>query len=149
MLLESKSSADAAKKLGISRTVTDRVVKEYNFDTQIFVKNLIDATFVDRTGLAKNRDTNVRNVILNHNLIPYVCSVPECGQGPEYLGKPLTLDLEHKDGNPQNNKLDNLTFLCKYCHSQTDTYGNKRGGKVNHVNIRVDENGNNSTPNIV
>jgi hypothetical protein len=36
--------------------------------------------------------------------------------------KPIALELEHIDGDHQNNKIDNLTLLCPNCHSQTSTY---------------------------
>jgi 5-methylcytosine-specific restriction endonuclease McrA len=49
----------------------------------------------------------------------------ECGIGDTYNGKPITLQLEHKDGDCSNNKLENLSLLCPNCHSQTPTYGNK------------------------
>lgn len=39
--------------------------------------------------------------------------------------KPITLELEHKDGNNQNNSRDNLECLCPNCHSQTDTWRGK------------------------
>ena len=38
------------------------------------------------------------------------------------MGKPIVLQLHHKDGNNQNNSLDNLMILCPNCHSQTDNY---------------------------
>ena len=141
MLSLSTSSADAAKRLGVSRAVTDRVVAEYDFDESVFIENKKKIILTDRTGLSKNRDTNLRNFILNNELIEYVCSVPECGQGPTWMGKKLTLDLEHINGNPQDNRLENLTFLCKNCHSQTSTYGNKRGGKVEHETVRISDHG--------
>jgi hypothetical protein len=40
-------------------------------------------------------------------------------------GKPITLELEHKDGNHHNNERDNLECLCPNCHSQTDTWRGK------------------------
>lgn len=39
--------------------------------------------------------------------------------------KPLTLELEHKDGNHNNNERDNLECICPNCHSQTDTWRGK------------------------
>jgi 5-methylcytosine-specific restriction endonuclease McrA len=39
-----------------------------------------------------------------------------------WLGKPIALELHHKDGNRQNHLLNNLQLLCPNCHSQTDTY---------------------------
>ena len=43
----------------------------------------------------------------------------------EWNGKPLTLELEHKDGNNQNNIRENLEAICPNCHSQTDTWRGK------------------------
>ncbi len=42
-----------------------------------------------------------------------------------WLGKNLSLHLDHIDGNNSNNDLKNLRFLCPNCHSQTDTYCGK------------------------
>lgn len=51
----------------------------------------------------------------------------ECGIS-SWNNKPLTLDLEHKDGNSDNNLEDNLCCLCPNCHSQTPTYKAKNKG---------------------
>jgi hypothetical protein len=40
----------------------------------------------------------------------------------EWMGKSLTLELEHKDGNHYNNERSNLEMICPNCHSQTDTW---------------------------
>jgi hypothetical protein len=46
----------------------------------------------------------------------------ECGIGLEYNGKPLTLTVDHIDGDSDNNFPSNLRLLCPNCHSQTDTF---------------------------
>lgn len=43
----------------------------------------------------------------------------------EWLGKPIPLELEHKDGNKQNCCFSNLTLLCPNCHAITPTYRGK------------------------
>lgn len=48
-----------------------------------------------------------------------------CDIGNEYNNKPLTLQLDHINGNSDDNSLTNLQILCTNCHSQTDTYGSK------------------------
>lgn len=54
----------------------------------------------------------------------------ECGIGSEWNGKALTLQLDHIDGNSENNALENLRLLCPNCHTQTPTYGSKKLKKV-------------------
>ena len=44
-------------------------------------------------------------------------------------GKPLTLQLHHINGNNRDNRLENLTFLCPNCHSQTDNFSGKNTEK--------------------
>lgn len=49
-------------------------------------------------------------------------------------GNPITLELEHKDGNHNNNERENLESLCPNCHSQTDTWrGRNKSNKRKKV----------------
>jgi 5-methylcytosine-specific restriction endonuclease McrA len=45
-----------------------------------------------------------------------------------YNELPLTLELDHIDGNHKNNKETNLRCICPNCHSQTPTYKAKNKG---------------------
>lgn len=49
-----------------------------------------------------------------------------CGIPAEWQGRPMTLQVDHIDGDSFNNLLDNLRFLCPNCHSQTETYGRRK-----------------------
>ena len=42
------------------------------------------------------------------------------------------MELEHNDGNSQNNSLDNLSLICPNCHSQTPTYKGANKGNGRH-----------------
>lgn len=44
----------------------------------------------------------------------------------EWLNKPITLELEHVDGDRTNNSLNNLKLLCPNCHSYTLTWRRKK-----------------------
>lgn len=52
----------------------------------------------------------------------------ECGLGATWQDKPLTLQLEHTDGNSDNNIPQNLKLLCPNCHTQTEFFGSKGQG---------------------
>lgn len=49
----------------------------------------------------------------------------ECGQGPVWNGKPLRLQVDHRNGNHCDNRRENLRFLCANCHTQTETFCNR------------------------
>jgi 5-methylcytosine-specific restriction endonuclease McrA len=51
-----------------------------------------------------------------------------CGNA-EWLGHKITLELEHTDGNRQNNTKDNLKLLCPNCHSVTPTWRGRNKNK--------------------
>jgi hypothetical protein len=57
------------------------------------------------------------------------CLSKDCGWD---WSKPSIIELEHIDGNSNNNKLDNLTLLCPNCHAITPTYKNKNKGNGRH-----------------
>ena len=66
----------------------------------------------------------VRSALLKEKLLregykENYCEI--CGLS-EWLGKPLILELHHKDGNHYNNNLNNLMILCPNCHSQTEFF---------------------------
>lgn len=65
--------------------------------------------------------------LLKERLLPRLCS--SCGL-KTWLGKPIPLELDHRDGNNQNNKLENLRLLCPNCHALTPNYRGRNIGKL-------------------
>ena len=48
-----------------------------------------------------------------------------CGQGEQWNGKKLVLQLDHINGDSSDNQILNLRLLCPNCHSQTDTFAGR------------------------
>jgi hypothetical protein len=51
----------------------------------------------------------------------------------EWNGKPIILEVEHRDGNSENNHQLNLELICPNCHSQTSTYKGRNKGNGRHA----------------
>lgn len=55
----------------------------------------------------------------------YFCSICLIS---EWNNKLITLEVDHIDGNAENNLIMNLRLICPNCHSQTITYKNYNYG---------------------
>lgn len=94
------------------------------FRTQSILKQYTENTY---TGLNADR----KFIILRDN---NTCTI--CGCTATYNGLPLTLEMDHIDGNPDNNLASNLRLLCPNCHTQTSTYGVKNNAYRGAVSSR-------------
>jgi hypothetical protein len=47
----------------------------------------------------------------------------------DWMGKPIPIELDHIDGNADNNAEENLRLICPNCHAQTETYKAANKGK--------------------
>lgn len=75
---------------------------------------------------------HLKKRIKENNLLEYKCQ--SCGIEDTWNNKPIVLQLEHKNGISNDNRIENLCFLCPNCHSQTDTYAGKKLKKQNFCN---------------
>lgn len=71
---------------------------------------------------------NSRTVLKRYLVQQYGEYCSSCGIDSFWNGDKLTLQLDHIDGNSDNNFPENLRLLCPNCHSQTETFGSKGMG---------------------
>ncbi len=58
------------------------------------------------------------------------CLNPDCLW--DFNKTPVVVELEHRDGDSNNNTMKNCTLLCPNCHSLTPTYKSKNRGNGRH-----------------
>ncbi len=77
------------------------------------------------TSLPNAKNDKIRKRILLEQR-GHQCEV--CGFG-EWNGKPIPIELDHMDGDADNNTEGNLRLICPNCHAQTETYKGANAGK--------------------
>jgi len=73
--------------------------------------------------------SHLKRKLIEQKLLVEVCAI--CGIQPFWNSQKLVLHLDHINGSPKDNRLENLRLICPNCHSQTETYAGKKtkGGK--------------------
>ena len=80
--------------------------------------------YIVKDGKYRIRSTQLKERLIKEGVLKPICSC--CGLY-KWIGQPIHLELEHKDGDRRNNLLENLRLFCPNCHSYTITY---RGRKL-------------------
>lgn len=77
--------------------------------------------------------TNRRNIkarCIEAGMLEERCYGEGCQVRSQWLGKKLTLQLEHKNGVNDDHRIENLELLCPNCHSQTETFCGRKKPRV-------------------
>lgn len=151
LLNESSSFVEVLEKLGLDaysgnhRTLKQRI-KEDSLDVnqlekkrhervkQWSIKNKIPLSeiMVENSSYCNTKGLKIK--LIRNKILEYSCE--KCGNKGMWMEEKLTLQIEHKNGNNKDNRLENLCFLCPNCHSQTKTYaGRNSGAKKNRICI--------------
>lgn len=103
----------------VAKTIKNQI-DEHKIDTSHFTsrsersKNNKPYTYEQLFCINNIPTCTVKNRIIKDKLLEYKCA--ECGIS-EWEGKPLTLQLDHINGNNKDNHLNNLQLLCPHDHS--------------------------------
>jgi predicted RNA-binding Zn-ribbon protein involved in translation (DUF1610 family) len=142
LVKESCSIAEVLKKLGLkisggSFSHISKKIKTYEIDTSHMLgqkwtkgKRRPNITKSWEVILQENRNgKREQSYLLRRALIesgrPYICE--ECGQGPIWKGKELRIQVDHINRDWEDNRKENLRFLCPNCHTQTDGFNGSKG----------------------
>ena len=130
---ENQSKAYMARQLGCNPKTIDAVLKRMGIE---YTGNKAGKGFHKEKGktsleeyLATSTDiqsNKVRIKLLEGGYKKHCC---ECCGLDVWLGKPIPLELHHKDGDRHNNTIENYELLCPNCHAFTDSYRGKNVSK--------------------
>lgn len=149
LIKESCNFTEVAEKSGVrvgGNTYKEfkRISEKYKIDTSHFKKR-------NKTGENKllkkeevfSKDSKINSsrlhkYITRYNLKKEIC---ECCGLSQWMGKNISLQVHHINGDNKDNRIENLQILCPNCHSQTDNYAGKNIKTLNNIQkIKKEEN---------
>lgn len=152
---DSKTIKEVIEKMGIDNYQVgynkfQRNIKKYNIDISHFLSK--KEFMLDKFNSGKLKRTPIdlilienspyqrctaKRRIISEKLIEYKCVF--CGNEGEWMGKKLSLILDHKNGVNNDHRLENLRFVCPNCNGILETHctGSKGYLKEERKNERI------------
>ena len=143
--LNSKTLGEVARRLGCNHSgggyvVLRRAAQELNLSTAHMIDYGLNTgpgynhfKFIPLSEILVENSTytsiaRLKIRLLREGLLEARCYAEDCGL-TEWKGKPISLQLDHINGNNFDHRIENLRLLCPNCHSQTDTFAGKNKRK--------------------
>ena len=141
---DSDSVASALARIGWPTTSTTRrrfkeLAEYYDLDTGHFLGQAshrgkqYPARVRPATDYLALNGVRIPTYKLKRKLLDAGIFEPECATcgNATWQGNAIPLELEHKNGNRNDNRLENLELLCPNCHALTPTYRGRNIGGYN------------------
>lgn len=133
---ESNSYSDCLRKLGLtprggsSSDILKQRIKELDLSTDHFGKigkkspsarYDLDEILIENSPY--HNIASLKQRLIKEGRLEYKCV--SCGNEGIWLGKKLSLQLDHINGINDDHRIENLRFLCPNCHSQTNSFAGR------------------------
>ena len=144
------SLSDVAREIGLSpskgnRDTIKRYIRLYNLDTSHFKSPNVDSSanfkkrelsdiLVENSTYSSTR--HLKDRLYKDGLKDRKCEM--CGQGEEWMGKRISLIIDHINGVNHDNRLENLRIVCPNCNATLDTNCSKNKTRYN-TNINTNK----------
>jgi len=87
-------------------------------------KTLLSDILVENSTFSR---AHLKARLIKDGILKNCCAI--CGQEPVWNGEKLVMVLDHVNGIPNDNRLENLRLLCPNCNSQTSTFSGRKHKK--------------------
>jgi len=125
VISETNTMGGAAKKLNLDHRTFKTIAQQYGlfkpvkanrFGVQYKIEDIFNGKY------PQYPSHKLSKRLIKEGYKKHICE--KCYR-KTWNGLKITLELNHKDGDNSNHKLENLELLCPNCHSQTPTFKGK------------------------
>ena len=132
------------KPVGGNYKIVKFNIRKYNLDTSHFTgqghlkgkSHNWSPKIPDDKIFVKNGEHNLASVKIKKRLFDGKYLEKKCYkcENTTWQGQSIALELEHINGDNEDNRIENLTVLCPNCHAQTTTYRGKNQQRIKFKN---------------